>query len=136
MPFIHLPFGIDIPLAINIPAIAIVLILTLLLIKGVKESTKVATIMVGVNMFIIISFIVVGSFYVAPENWGTSMATFAPNGIEGIFSGAFITISISSYSFGYRMSTTSPFNLSAFLSKMHVIVTLFDLKSLYNILPK
>ena len=90
MPFIHLPFNIDIPLAINIPAIAIVFILTLLLIKGVKESTKVATIMVGVNMFIILSFIVVGSFYVAPENWGTSLSTFAPNGIEGIFSGAFI----------------------------------------------
>ena len=90
MPFLHLPFGLEIPIAINIPAIAIVLILTLLLIKGVKESTKVATIMVGVNMFIILSFIVVGSFYVTPENWGTNMATFAPNGIEGIFSGAFI----------------------------------------------
>ncbi len=86
MPFLHLPFGIDLPLAINIPAIAIVLILTLLLIRGVKESTKVATIMVGVNMFIILSFIIMGSFYVKPENW----IPFAPNGLEGIFSGAFI----------------------------------------------
>ncbi len=86
MPFLHLPFGWEIPLAINIPAIAIVLILTLLLIKGVKESTKVATIMVGVNMFIILSFIVVGSFYVKPDNW----MPFAPNGVEGIFTGAFI----------------------------------------------
>lgn len=90
MPFLHLPFGIDIPFAINIPAIAIVLILTILLIKGVKESTKVATIMVGVNMFIILSFIVVGSFYVAPDNWGTSWQSFAPNGIPGIFTGAFV----------------------------------------------
>ena len=86
MPFLNLPFNINIPIAINIPAIAIVLILTLLLIKGVKESTKVATIMVGVNMFIIVSFIVVGSFYVKPEHW----MPFAPNGLEGIFSGAFI----------------------------------------------
>ena len=86
MPFIHFPFGIDIPFAVNVPAIAIVLILTILLIKGVKESTKVATIMVGVNMFIILSFIVVGSFYIKPEHW----VPFAPNGIEGIFSGAFI----------------------------------------------
>ena len=86
MPFIHLPFGIEIPFAINVPAIAIVLILTLLLIKGIKESTKVATIMVGVNMFIILSFIVVGSFYVKPEHW----VPFAPNGIEGIFTGAFV----------------------------------------------
>ena len=86
MPFISLPFGIDIPIAINIPAVAIVLILTILLVKGVKESTKVATIMVGVNMFIILSFIVVGAFYVKPENW----LPFAPNGLEGIFTGAFV----------------------------------------------
>jgi len=86
MPFIQLPFGYEIPIAANLPAIAIVLILTILLIKGIKESTKVATIMVGVNMFIILSFVVVGAFYVQPENW----VPFAPNGLEGIFSGAFI----------------------------------------------
>jgi len=86
MPFIHLPFGIEIPIAANIPAIFIVLVLTILLIKGIKESTKVATIMVGVNLFIILSFIVVGAFYVQPENW----MPFAPNGVEGIFTGAFV----------------------------------------------
>ena len=86
MPFLHLPFGLEIPIAINIPAIMIVLILTILLVKGVKESTRVATIMVGVNMFIILSFIVVGAFYVKPENW----VPFAPNGLEGIFTGAFV----------------------------------------------
>lgn len=86
MPFVHLPLGIEIPFAVNVPAIAIVLILTVLLIKGVKESTKVATIMVGVNMFIILSFIVVGAFYVKPEHW----VPFAPNGMEGIFTGAFV----------------------------------------------
>ena len=64
----------------------IVLLLTILLIKGVKESTRFASIMVGVNMFMIISFIVVGSFYVKPENW----APFAPNGFEGVFMGAFL----------------------------------------------
>ena len=86
MPFLHLPMGFEIPFAVNVPAIAIVLILTILLIKGVKESTKVATIMVGVNLFIILSFIVVGAFYVKPEHW----VPFAPNGLEGIFTGAFV----------------------------------------------
>ena len=79
MPFIQLPFGWEIPVAANLPAIFIVLVLTVLLIKGIKESTKVATIMVGVNMFIILSFVVVGAFYVKPENW----VPFAPNGLEG-----------------------------------------------------
>lgn len=86
-PHDYMPFLFDkIPVAINLPAIFIVLVLTLLLIKGVKESTRVASIMVAVNMFMIISFIVVGAFYVKPENW----TPFAPNGFEGIFMGAFL----------------------------------------------
>jgi len=86
-PHNYMPYLFDkIPMAINLPAIFIVLVLTLLLIKGVKESTRVASIMVGVNMLMIISFIVVGAFYVKPENW----TPFAPNGCEGIFMGAFL----------------------------------------------
>lgn len=86
MPFIHLPFGIEIPFAVNVPAVFIVLLLTVLLIKGVKESTRAAGIMVFVNLSIIISFVLVGSHYVKPENW----VPFAPNGIEGILAGTFI----------------------------------------------
>ncbi len=93
MPFIHLPdwfsniFHLsEIPIALNLPAMFIVFVLTVLLIKGVKESTKFASIMVAVNMFIIISFILVGSFYVAPANWHP----FMPNGFEGVFMGAFV----------------------------------------------
>ncbi len=82
MPFL---FG-HIPFAINLPAILIVLALTVLLIKGVKESTRFASIMVGVNMLMILSFVVFGAFYVKPENW----TPFAPNGFEGVFMGAFL----------------------------------------------
>lgn len=86
-PHSQMPFMFDkIPFAVNLPAMAIVLVLTLLLIKGVKESTRVASIMVGVNMFMIISFIIVGAFYVKPENW----TPFAPGGFEGVFMGAFL----------------------------------------------
>lgn len=83
----YMPFIFDkIPFAINLPAIFIILVLTLLLIKGVKESTRFASIMVGVNLTMIISFICIGAFYVKPENW----VPFAPNGFEGVFMGAFI----------------------------------------------
>ncbi len=86
-PHTQMPYLFDkIPIAINLPAIFIVLVLTMLLIRGVKESTRVASIMVGINMFMILSFICVGAFYVKPENW----TPFAPNGFEGIFMGAFI----------------------------------------------
>ena len=68
-PHTQMPYLFDkIPVAINLPAIAIVLVLTVLLIRGIKESTRVASIMVGVNMFMIISFIVVGAFYVKPTD--------------------------------------------------------------------
>ena len=86
-PHTQMPFLFDkIPFAVNLPAIAIVLVLTLILIKGVKESTRFASIMVGVNMFMILSFILVGAKYVKPENW----TPFAPGGFEGIFMGAFL----------------------------------------------
>ncbi len=81
-----IPHFMGIPICINIPAILIVLIITLVLIKGIKESAKLASIMVCVNLCIILSFIAVGSFYIKPENW----TPFAPNGMEGIFMGAFI----------------------------------------------
>lgn len=78
-------FG-HIPFAVNLPAVTIVLLLTLLLIKGVKESTRFASIMVAVNMCIITSFIIFGAKYVKPENW----TPFMPNGFEGVFMGAFL----------------------------------------------
>lgn len=86
-PHSQMPYIFDkIPVAINLPAIVIVLLLTVLLIRGVKESTRFASVMVGVNMFMIISFICVGAFYVKPENW----TPFVSNGFEGIFMGAFL----------------------------------------------
>jgi len=82
-----IPFLFDkIPFAINLPVVALTLVSTLILIKGIKESTRFASIMVGLNLFMIISFIIVGAFYVKPENW----VPFAPNGISGILMGAFI----------------------------------------------
>lgn len=82
-----IPFLFDkIPFAINLPVILLTLLVTLILIKGIKESTRFASVMVCLNLLMIISFIVVGAFYVKPENW----VPFAPNGLSGIFMGAFI----------------------------------------------
>ena len=81
-----IPHFMGIPICINLPAIIIVLIVTMLLIRGIQESAKIASIMVGLNLTIITLFILVGAFYVKPENW----VPFAPNGFEGIFMGAFI----------------------------------------------
>jgi basic amino acid/polyamine antiporter, APA family len=78
-------FG-QIPLCVNLPAMLIVLAITLILIKGTKDSTKMAGLMVFIKIAVIALFVLVGSFYVKPENW----VPFAPNGVEGVFMGAFI----------------------------------------------
>lgn len=80
-------FG-HIPVSINLPAVGIVFLLTILLVRGVKESTRVASIMVGVNMFMILSFIIVGSHYVVPENWLPFIPVTHP--FQGIMMGAFL----------------------------------------------
>jgi len=85
-PNLVIPHFLGIPISINIPAILIVLLLTFILTRGIKESTRWAGIMVGINLVIIASFIIVGAFYVKPENW----VPFAPNGFEGVFMGAFL----------------------------------------------
>lgn len=85
-PNVVIPHICGIPICINIPAILIVIFITFILIRGVKESTKLAGIMVGLNMLIIAAFIITGIFYVKPSNW----VPFAPNGWEGIFMGAFL----------------------------------------------
>lgn len=82
-----IPYLFDrIPISMNLPAIFIVLLLTIILVKGVKESTKFASVMVAINLLMISSFIIVGAFYVKPENW----TPFLPNGFEGVFMGAFL----------------------------------------------
>lgn len=74
------------PICINIPAIAIILSMTLVLIRGTKDSTKMAAVMVAVKIGVIALFVIAGAFFIKPENW----TPFAPNGFEGIFMGAFI----------------------------------------------
>ena len=71
---------------INLPAIIMILLTTMILIKGTKDSAKMAAIMVYVKIGVIALFVLAGMFYIRPENW----TPFAPNGFEGIFAGAFI----------------------------------------------
>lgn len=69
---------------INVPAIAITFIIASLLTIGIKESTKLNTIMVFTKVSVILLFICVGFFYVEPVNW----QPFMPFGIAGVLSGS------------------------------------------------
>ena len=76
------------PLAvlINVPAAAIVLAITWLLMIGVRESAKANNIMVAVKLVALTLFIVVGSMHINTANYHP----FAPNGFTGIHHGAAI----------------------------------------------
>ena len=74
------------PVTINIPAIIALAATAAILIRGVKDSTKVTAVLVVVKLLVIALFIIAGMFYVKPENW----VPFAPNGFEGVLMGAFL----------------------------------------------
>jgi basic amino acid/polyamine antiporter, APA family len=67
----------------NIPAFLIVGFITWLAYIGIKESKKSANFMVIFKIAVIILVIIVGFFYVQPENW----TPFLPNGFTGVLAG-------------------------------------------------
>jgi basic amino acid/polyamine antiporter, APA family len=64
----------------DLPAIAIALIVTVILVKGISESASVNTAIVIVKLAIVFFVIGVGAFYVHPANWHP----FAPFGLTGL----------------------------------------------------
>jgi len=69
---------------INLPAAAIILVLSVLLAIGVRHSARFNAAMVFVKLLAIIVFCSVAVFYVNPANW----SPFAPFGWPGIMHGA------------------------------------------------
>ena len=70
----------------NFPAFLIVFILTVLLVRGVKESAEANNVMVAIKIGAILVFLVVGGMLVNPTNW----RPFAPSGFGGVVTGGAI----------------------------------------------
>ena len=70
----------------NIPAFLIVLLLTVVLVRGVKESARTNNIMVLLKLGAILLFIFAGASFIKP----TYYHPFAPNGWSGILTGGSI----------------------------------------------
>src|SRR5205807_5356534 len=64
----------------DLPAILIALIITAVLVKGIRESASFNAGMVIVKLAIVFLVIGVGAFYIRPENW----TPFAPMGYYGV----------------------------------------------------
>jgi APA family basic amino acid/polyamine antiporter len=67
----------------DLPALGIIIFITGLVYRGMKESRNASNAMVLVKLFIILLVIAVGVFYVDIDNW----QPFAPNGVGGILKG-------------------------------------------------
>jgi basic amino acid/polyamine antiporter, APA family len=87
-------FGVEIPLSLsqapeqggvlNLPAVVLVFLCALLLIRGASESAKVNAVMVAIKIGVLLLFIVLGL-----QGWSSdNLADFAPFGFAGITSAA------------------------------------------------
>ena len=69
----------------NLLAISVVLLIMIVLFKGTSSSKFVNNFMVVIKIAVIVLFVLVGVFYVKPDNWTNN---FAPQGLSGIMVGA------------------------------------------------
>src|SRR5439155_10811067 len=75
-----------IPILVHLPASAIVMLITWLLLRGARESATANNIMVVIKLLALSLFIAVGATHLRAANY----QPFAPNGFTGIHQGAAI----------------------------------------------
>jgi APA family basic amino acid/polyamine antiporter len=92
---IHLPAHLAVPAYapgigwhanFNIVGFLIVMLLTVVLVRGIRESAGANNIMVGIKLLAIIMFIVFASHYIKPINYHP----YFPNGFQGVLTGGAI----------------------------------------------
>ncbi len=79
-------FGIDI--GFNLPAFCIALVITAILVIGIKESAGFNAGIVIIKVAVVLFVIGLGMKYINTSNWGHDWSTFAPYGFSGIGAGA------------------------------------------------
>lgn len=70
-------------LLIDLPAGVITILVTGLVYIGIKESRTASNALVVLKLLVIFLVIIMGAFYVKPDNW----SPFAPNGVQGVLGG-------------------------------------------------
>jgi APA family basic amino acid/polyamine antiporter len=80
------PQVLGLPILVNLPAFAIVMLITFLLLRGARESSQANKVMVIIKLAALALFIGTGLTVINPGNY----TPFAPNGFTGIHQGAAI----------------------------------------------
>lgn len=79
-------FGIDI--GFNLPAFVIALVITAVLVIGIRESARFNSAIVAIKVSVVLFVIALGLRYVNFSNWGSDWNSFAPFGFSGVGAGA------------------------------------------------
>ncbi len=72
----------------NLPAFLIALVITAILVIGIKESARFNAGIVAIKVTVVLFVIGLGIHYVNFSNWGHDFSSFAPNGTGGIVKAA------------------------------------------------
>ena len=67
-------------------SVLVILILTVVLVVGIKKTSWFNTLFTGINLFVILFVVCVGAFYAEPKNW--SSGDFMSHGVSGVMTGA------------------------------------------------
>jgi APA family basic amino acid/polyamine antiporter len=79
-------FGMEI--GFNLPAFLIALVITAILVIGIKESAGFNAVIVIIKLAVVLFVILLGIKYINTANWGHDWGSFAPMGFSGITTGA------------------------------------------------
>ncbi len=75
-------------IGLNVPAFIIALVITAILVIGIRESARFNATIVVVKVSVVLFVIGLGIAYVNRGNWGADWSSFAPYGLSGIGAGA------------------------------------------------
>jgi len=79
-------FGVE--FGFNLPALLIALVITTVLVIGIKESASFNAVIVTIKVAVVLFVLLMGARFVHPGNWGHDWHSFAPFGFAGISSAA------------------------------------------------
>lgn len=82
------PHVLGVPIVFDFLAFGIVAALTVLLVKGIRESARFNALMVILKVLVLMFFVAVALWYVSPREMAANWAPFQPNGWRGTLAGA------------------------------------------------
>lgn len=66
---IDIPTFLGMPIAVNLPAMIVILVITWILLRGIKEAANTNLLMVILKVSVVLFVIVAGAFFIDPQNW-------------------------------------------------------------------